>query len=58
MVNMQVIRDIIINIKLKYPKNKSKRNLELKLLSNYISKSNMFIGKKKKLYSEIIKAKL
>lgn len=55
---MQVIRDIIINIKLKYPKNKSKRNLELKMLTNYISKSTMFIGKKKKLYSEIIKAKL
>lgn len=48
----QQVKDLIIFIKRSYKTN-SKRNKELKYLLSYVSKSDLFKGDKKKIYSLI-----
>jgi len=53
-----IITEILVNLKYKYSKNKKITNNELRLLKNYVSKSNLFKGEKKKIYTQISKYKL
>jgi hypothetical protein len=52
------INDVLIRIKTKYNSNKLTTNKEIQLLKDYISKSDLFNGEKKKLYKLINKYKL
>lgn len=57
-MNKELIKELVLNLKLKFGKSKSKNNKEIELLKSYISKSNLFNGEKKKIYSLINKYKL
>lgn len=54
-MTIAIIKDILIIIKHKLKDNKKITNYELDLLKKYISKSTLFNGNKKKLYSQIKK---
>jgi hypothetical protein len=47
------IKKIVMMLNLNYKSNPKKLNQELKLLLNYIKKSDLYKGKKKKLYKLI-----
>ena len=53
-----IINDILIRIKTRHSFNKIVNNREIQLLKDYISKSDLFNGEKKKLYKLINKYKL
>jgi Asp-tRNA(Asn)/Glu-tRNA(Gln) amidotransferase C subunit len=47
------IKKIAMMASLKFKKNPQKLNSELKMLMNYVKKSDVFVGKKKKIYKTI-----
>jgi len=56
--NIKLINHLLLQNQLKNKKNTKIHNEELRLIKTYISKSNLFIGDKKKLYVKINKYKL
>ena len=53
-----IIKEILVNLKYKYSGNPKLTNQELKLIKAYVSKSVLFKGEKKKIYTLINKYKL
>lgn len=54
---MKSIKDIITRARLKYKNNPKKLLLELENVRTFVSKSNLYIGKKKKVYKLITQLK-
>lgn len=57
-MNKEIIKELLLNLKYKFSNSKTKNNREIQLLKGYISKSDLFNGEKKKLYTMINKYKL
>lgn len=57
MTILQDIKSLVFEIEQNFKNNKSKRNKELTLLKNYVKKSDLYNGKKKKLYKHINSSK-
>lgn len=55
--NIQIINMILIDLKLNF-KSSIKLNKELDKLKKYVKDSNLFNGKKKKIYTKINKYKI
>ncbi len=54
----ETIKEVLIRIKYKHNSNKLTNNKEIQLLKDYIGKSDIYNGEKKKLYKLINKYKL